>query len=301
MKKKSKLEKFTPFVIGTCMLTLVAACGSDDDDSGSGSGADEQQERPQEGQYRVVLSPVNMNVAGSATGSGSFLIAGDEFSSTLQVDGAPSGTHIQHVHVGSRCATLGDDENGDGYIDAVEAGNISGGALIPLDSDLRSQEAGGRYPSGASYSYNETTSFQTMLADLRLEDTNTNDILVKLGADEDLNLEGKVVQIHGLPATTTLPPTVRGVDGLSPQQALPILCGVITREETQDDGSTTGDTGSTTGDTGSTTGDTGSTTGDTGSTTGDDGSTTGDTGSTTGDDGSTTGDTEATTTGFTGN
>lgn len=64
MKKKSKLEKFTPFVIGTCMLSLVAACGSDDDDSGSGTGADEQQERPQEGQYRVVLSPVNTNVAG---------------------------------------------------------------------------------------------------------------------------------------------------------------------------------------------------------------------------------------------
>lgn len=283
MKKKSKLERITPLVIGTCMLTFVAACGSDDDDSGSGSRADEQQER-QEGQYRVVLSPVNTNIAGEATGTGSFRIEGDEFEATINVDGAPTGIHMQHVHVGTRCATVGDDDNGDGYIDAVEAGNVSGGALIPLDSDLRAQEAGGRYPSGRKYDYNESTSFQAMLADLRLPDADTNDTLVKLGADEDLNLEGKVVEIHGVPASTTLPSTVRGVDGMSPQQSLPILCGVITRE----------DTGSTTGDTGTTTGDDGSTTGDTGTTTGDDGSTTGDTGTTTGETGT------DTTTGLTG-
>ncbi len=297
MKKKSKLGKFTPFVIGTCMLTMIAACGSDDDDSGSGTGngTGQQEERPQEGQYRVVFSPVNANVAGEATGTGTFRIEGDEFESTINVDGAPSAIHMQHVHVGSRCATVADDENGDGYIDAVEAGSISGGALLPLDSDLRAQEAGGNYPSGATYDYNESTSFQAMLADLRLPDEDSTDILVKLDPDENLNLEGKVVEIHGVPTSTTLPATVRGVDGMSPQQALPVLCGVITREDT---GTTTGGTGTTTGEDGST-----GTTGGTGTTTGDDGSTgtTGGTGTTTGDTGTTTGTSgAATTTGFTG-
>lgn len=294
MKKKSRLEKFTPFVIGACMLTFVAACGSDDDDSGSGSttGPGQEEERPQEGQYRIVLSPVNPNVAGEATGTASFRHEGDEFEAIVNIDGAPTAIHMQHVHIGSRCPAPADNENGDGYIDAVEAGNVSGGALVPLDSDLRSQAAGGIFPSGMTYEYNESTSFQAMLADLRLPDDNTEDTLVKLGADENLNLEGKVLMVHGIPSSTTLPPTVRGVDGLSPQQALPILCGVITREDT---GTTTGDAGTTGGTgttTGTTTGDDGST-GGTGATTGDDGSTS-TTGTTTGTSGA------ATTTGFTG-
>lgn len=305
MKKKSKLEKLTPLVLGTCLLTLVA-CGSDDDDSGSGSGTAQQPEQQsQEGEYRVRLLPVNPTVAnsGSATGEGTFTIQGDEFRAVMNVTGAPNAEHPQHIHVGNRCATAADDANGDGIIDAREASAATGSALVPLDADLRAQDAGeNNNPTGAGYNYNESASLLAMLADLRLPDTETSDDLVKLPVDEELDLAGKVVEVHGVPAETTLPGTVQGLDDKTAQESLPILCGVIERVADGGTGTTTGDTGTTTttGGTGTTTGTTGTTTGTTGTTgttTGGTGTTTGTTGTTTGGTGTTTG---TTTTGGTG-
>jgi hypothetical protein len=300
MNKKSKLEKLTPLVLGTCLLTLVA-CGNDDDDSGGGTGTS-QPEQQQEGQYRVVLTPVNPSIAGSPTGTGEFNIQGDEFRALMNIDSAPNAQHAQHIHIGKRCAGMEDDTNGDQIIDAVEASAAAGGALIPLDSDLRTQSAGSFNSSGVSYDYNESTSLLAMLAELRLPDLDTSDDLVKLGVDEELNLEGRVVEVHGVPANTVLPATVQGLDDDSPQESLPILCGVIQRVDT---GTTTG--GTTTGTTGTTTGtDTttgGTSTGGTGTTTGTDtttgGTSTGGTGTTTGTD-TTTGGTSTGGTGTTG-
>lgn len=247
MKKKSKLDKFTPLVIGTAMLTLVAACGSDDDDNGSSQVP--QQEQSQEGTYRVVLSPVNADVAGSAKGTGEFSIAGDEFRASMNVSDALAATHAQHIHIGTSCPSGASDTNQDSFIDVVEASTSAGGVLVPLDADLRSQDAGATYPAGANYNYVESASLLAMEVDLRLPDTDTSDIFVKLGLDDPFTLEGRVVIVHGVPASTSLPPSVQGAGDLSPQQALPILCGVITRVQEEETGttSTTGTTGTTTG------------------------------------------------------
>lgn len=296
MKKKSKLEKLTPVLLGTCMLTLVAACGSDDDDSNS---SPQQQSEQQEGTYTGALTPLNSQISGMMAISGAVSVRqeADEFEAKVDVTGATAASHPQFIYTGSRCPTTADDTNGDGYVDAVEGTAAAGQMLIPLDSDLRSQSAGGSFPSGATYEYDEDSSYLALLADLRLPDTDTSDAMVKLGATEELNLGSRVVVIHGVPASTTLPPTVQGVDGLSPQQALPVACAVLSRTDAgSTTGTTTGTTGGTTGDTGTTTG---GTTGDTGTTTGgttgDTGTTTGDTGTTTGTTGTTTGDTGATT------
>lgn len=265
MKRRFKLEKLTPLLIGTCLLTLVAACGSDDDDSGSGAAPQEEQQ--QDGQFTVTLAPVGNNVEGTPSGVGGFSISGDDFRAFMTVTGAPTAVHNQHVHIGTRCPSATDDTNQDGFIDIVEATTPSGGALIPLDDDLVSQSAGGDFPRGANYVYDESTSFQAMVQDLRLPDPDPADAVVKLGADDPLNIDGKVVIVHGVPATQELPDTVKGLGSLGPQEALPVLCGVITRVDvgTTTGGTTTGDTttGTTTGDT--TTGDTttGTTTGDT--------------------------------------
>jgi len=336
MKKKSTLEKLTPFVVGTCMLTLVASCGNDDDDSSSSS---QQEQQQQEGIFTGVLTPVNSQIvdggtSGTSTGTTTGTTTGDtgttgtttgttgtttgdtgtttggaispfasvggtvtiskladEFHAMVDATEATAATHQQHIHTGSRCPTQADDTNGDGFVDAVEAATVTGPALIPLDSDLKAQDAGGVYPSGSNYSYDESTSYEAMIADLRLPDTNTSDSLAKLGANEDLNLGTRVVEIHGVPASTTLPPTVLGMDGMSPQQSLPIACAVLSFSgASSTTGTTTGDTGTstgtTTGDTGTTTG---TTTGDTGTTTGGTGTTTGTTGTTTGTTGTTTG------------
>ncbi len=281
MKKKSKLEKLTPLLVGTCMLTLVASCGSDDDDSNANS--QQQQDEQQEGTYTGVLTPVNTQITSAMGGAVSLRREGDEFEATVDVTNAPAAIHRQFVYTGSRCPTASDDTNGDGYVDAVEGSAAAGQMLIPLDNDLRAQIAGGSFPSGANYSYDEDASFSLLLTDLRLPDLDTSDSLVKLGTTDDLAIGSRVVILHGIPSSTTLPATVQGVDGLSSQQALPIACAVLTRTDSgTTTGTTTGDTGTGT-TTGTTTGDTGTTTGETGTTTGDTGSTTtGETGTTTG-------------------
>ncbi len=230
MKKKSMLQKVSPIVLSTCMFTLLAACGSDDDDNGTS--VVQQEEQQQEGRYRVVLTPLNPLVASNATGTGEFTIEADEFKAIMNISGATSTTHVQRIHLLGSCPDQGSDTNEDGFIDVVEAISSVGSALVPIDNDLRSQLAGGTFPIGATYNYKESTSLLAMLADLRLPDPDNSDELVKLGADEDLNLEGRVVLIHGVPSSTSLPATVRGLgETLTAQQALPILCGVITRAE----------------------------------------------------------------------
>lgn len=267
MKNKIKLEKITPLILGACLLALVA-CGADDDDDGGGTVATPpSQEEQQPGSFRAILSPVNANVSGLINGNGDFKLEGDTFESRVALNNAPEGTHAQHIHIGTACPEPSADTNADGFIDAVEAEAASGKILIPLDSDLRSQSAGGEFPSGASYNYFQSTSYLAMLADLKIPDDNSSDSITKLGTTEELNLEGKVVVIHGVPSSVTLPETVAGLDGGDPNATLPVACGVITRIQTEDTGTTTGETG--TGDA-TTTGDTtGSTTGgETGETTG---------------------------------
>lgn len=331
MKKKSTLEKLTPLVVGTCMLTLVASCGSDDDDSSSSS----QQEEQQEGIFTGVLTPVNSQIVdggttGTTTGDTTGTTTGDtgtttgdtgtttgdttgtttgglapyaavggtvsitkiadDFQAMVDATEATAAIHRQFIYSGSRCPTTSDDANGDGFVDAAESIAVTGPALVPLDSDLRSQTAGAVFPAGANYSYDESASYAEMLADLQLPDTNTSDSLGKLGVGEELNVGSRVIVVHGVPATTTLPPTVVGVDSLSPQQSLPIACTVLSFSGSgSTTGTTTGDTGTSTGTTTGDTGtSTGTTTGDTGTSTG---TTTGDTGTTTGTTGTTTGTT----------
>jgi hypothetical protein len=230
MKHIFKTNKLLPVMIGTCMMGIIGSCGSDGDNGNSSL----QEEQQQEGEYRVVLSPLNSDITGVPSGSGEFSLLGNDFRAVMNVSLAGGTGHIQLITTGSACPDNTSDANGDGWIDVVEAINVTGGALIPLDRDLSSQAAGGFFPEGANYNYDESVSYSLMLSDLKLPDSDDSDIFVKLGADEDLNLEGKTVLVHGVPETQDLPPTVSGAADLSAQATLPILCGVITRAMTSE-------------------------------------------------------------------
>ncbi len=225
MKHILKTRKLLPVVIGTCMMTILCSCGSDDDNGSSRV----EEEQEQEGEYKVVLSPLNGDLTGVPSGAGEFSITGDDFRAVMNVSMASGTGHIQLITTGSACPDNTSDTNGDGVIDVVEAINVTGAALIPLDRDLSSQSAGGFFPEGANYNYDESVSYSLMLSDLKLPDSDESDIFVKLGADEDLNLEGRTVLVHGIPDSQELPQTVSGAADLSAQATLPILCGVITR------------------------------------------------------------------------
>lgn len=232
IKKRSKLEKVLPVVLGTCMLTFIAACGSDDDDDSS---AIPQEQEETEVAYRAVLTPVNPTVGSATTPIGGIATVtrlGDDFQVNVVMENAPSAIHMQHIHTGSACAGLSaNDANNDGYLDMQESMSVIGSVLIPLDDDLSGQDAGNTSHPFGNYNYSESTSWALMLADLRLPDTNTEDNVVKLGATDELSLEGRVVEVHGVPDSTTLPATVASGGGETAHRTLPIACGVLTKVE----------------------------------------------------------------------
>lgn len=304
---KKKMNNYMPYVLGTCLLAVVA-CGSDDDDSGSGTVnvPQEQQETP--GIYKATLAPIPLNsaVAGSPTGTLDVVIEGDEFNATMKMTGvAGSMRHAQHIMIGTSCPTASNDVNNDNYVDVLEGVPNYGLILIPLDGNLEDQDDGASgFPianAAGSYSWTKTASLSRMIADLQDADLDLEDGLGKLDGSE-LNLEGKVVIVHGVKQTSNLPSTVATLDDFKNFESLPIACGKIERVSEQQDTAaaattTTGTTAdTTTGTTANTTtagATTGATTGDAAATTG--AATTGTTTATTGT-GATTGATNGTTT-----
>lgn len=230
MKQKTKLKKMIPFVMGACLLTLVA-CGSDDDNDSNIQVQEQVQE--EEGTYQVTLSPLNTNVAPTTSGTGNITIMGDEVKMDMAVSGSPAFTkHMQYIYTGTSCPTAASDTNADGYVDAIEASAQVGSMLIPLDGSIETQTSGmNSFPiasASGDYSWSESASLTLMMADLMAPDLDTADMLAKLNGGA-LNLTGRVVVIHGVTANTSIPATVQTAGTMPANSTLPIACGVITR------------------------------------------------------------------------
>lgn len=234
-------------LVGACLLGVVA-CGSDDDNDDV---VIQQEQQQDEGTYRAVLSPLNTSVAGETAGTVEVVISGDNVSVKSSVTGSPRGVkHRQNIMVGSACPTA--DTNADTFIDIPETVATTGQILIPLDSDLSEQLNGidyGPIANGSgNYVYRRSTTLTRMLADLNSPDPDTTDAIEKLPLGSNLNLDGRVVLIHGVARSTNLPDTVGSVGDLEAEDALPIACGTLVRvvqEETPPETPTTG--GSTAG------------------------------------------------------
>jgi hypothetical protein len=298
-------KNMTPLVFSSALLAL-ASCGADKNSKNVES-AKQEQRQVEDGSFEASLTGLNSSVSGNPSGTAKVTVNGDSVTVRVMVNGAPVTMHAQHIHAGTSCPGMDADTNADGFVDDKEAAVVSGQVLIPLDADLNTQEGGSdNFDSGSSYTYNQTGSLSQMLADLTSPDTNPNDEVVKLPAGTtEVGFEGKVVEVHGVPDTQTLPATVvNGDPNKTPQEELPIACGILKKTNTGTTGGTSGGTtgGTTGGSTGDTTGGTVGGGGSTGGTTG--GTVGGTTGGTTGDTeggttGGTTGDTTGTTTGGT--
>lgn len=235
-----KMNKiFNTLILSTMLAVLAVGCGDDDNgingtvpDSTGQQPQQPQPPAPEKGVFAAQLSSANTSVAGNTAGAVEITVNGDDVTVRLQVTGSPIGVHAQHIHTGTACPTPANDANGDGIVDAVEATNVSGKVLIPFDDDINSQEAGKDvYPTGPIYTYTKSGSYAQIISDLTTTDPNPNDPFVKLPAGTtQIGLEGKVVEIHGVPPTTNLPNTVASADPTkSPHQQLPIACGVLTK------------------------------------------------------------------------
>jgi hypothetical protein len=221
-------------LMGICFFMFMS-CGKSTSSSEPVVRLEQQQQLDDQGNYTAVLRSLNSEIAGEAQGSVEIKIEGDDFLVEAQMSNSPAGVmHLQNIMSGTKCPDVSADTNGDNIIDISETLIVSGEFLIPLDSDLSEQIDGSDFGpianDSGSYFYRRSTSLSRVLADLQAPDPDPADSIVKIPQGDNLNLNGKVILVHGVHRNTSLPATVGTISGRSAEQLLPIACGVLVRK-----------------------------------------------------------------------
>lgn len=207
------------FVIATaaCMLIgLVGTASAQNQDGGA--------------TYQAELSPVNADtVDAEPTGEATFTVSGDELMIRVAVEGVPPDMeHWQHLHgfvevdQEAECVTPDADTNGDGIVDLIETEPVSGVTMIPLHDDPVSLEIPrDTYPvadSDGTYTYEMTVSLDAL-----------NEAFSEQFPEDagELNLENRVIYVHGVPDSTELPDSVASIGDIPAHVTLPIACGEL--------------------------------------------------------------------------
>lgn len=210
-------------IITLFILLCLTACGNDksSNDQAANKMAIQDYVEASPGTYYSVLRPVNFQSNGFIPyGAATFTLTNDELKVNLALDDDQAVTHRQALHMGTRCPTLADDTNGDGFVDYDEAQRIVGQIIMPLDSDLNSQLAGAEvYPRGPAMTYNKTASLQKI----------NTDLLGQIG--KSIGFEKRVVLVHGTSSQTSFPSSLAYYNGETANLSLPIVCGILEKIE----------------------------------------------------------------------
>jgi hypothetical protein len=182
--------------------------------------------------YRATLSPLNSMATGSdASGEATFTISGDRLIIRITAEGVPPDTeHWQHFHgfaegdKQSTCPTASADANGDGIIDLIETEPVAGTTMVPFNDDPVSLNIpADTYPTAGAdgtYTYEKTVSLKAL-----------QDALAAQFPGQHLDLNRRVVFLHGVPASTSLADTVASLGDIPAQVTIPIACGEIEKVE----------------------------------------------------------------------
>jgi hypothetical protein len=179
--------------------------------------------------YVAHLSALNTTVTGrTATGDVRLTIKGDSVTIAVNASGLPKDiTHWQHFHGftdgrQSSCPAKSADANADGIIDVTETAPMAGTTMVPFSSDPVSMDVPhGTYPEASATGtlrYRATVSLSAL-----------QEAFGKAFPGQQLDLDRRVVFIHGVPATTKLAATVASLGTIPAQVTLPIACGKIAR------------------------------------------------------------------------
>lgn len=177
--------------------------------------------------YEAQLTSLNDKITGTkTTGTAQFVIDGENMKVTIDVKGAPAGIeHWQHFHGfingdNATCASADQDANGDGIVDIVETEKVSGTTMVPFNAIPTNMKLGDdSYPIAdkeGNYHYEATIT----MSDLKK-------VFANAFKGADVNLDSRVLYIHGIPKDTKLPKSVKTVADIPAQITLPIACGEI--------------------------------------------------------------------------
>lgn len=242
----STFKEFLSIALSLGGLILFAACGkaSNDKSPQTTMSTDPQttevdevtvEQQPDEGFYKAILTPLNTELAGQTSGTIEVRIQGDDFFVESRVNGSPIAVkHLQNILSGTKCPDNTSDINNDGIIDITESIPAAGKIIIPLDSDLSEQLDGIEYGpisnNAGNFVYRRSTTLSRVLAGLRSIDPDPRDHIIKLNPEEELNLSGRVVMVHGIKHTNPLATGIGSYGPFTAEQSLPIACGVLIRQ-----------------------------------------------------------------------
>ncbi len=177
--------------------------------------------------YVAELHPMNTGVTGQrATGEARFTVQNDTLTIDITMKGVPPGVeHWQHFHgfkndSTAGCPTAKADVNHDGIIDLIETEATSGTTMVPFNGDPAAmQVASNTYPiasDSGTYVYKKKVLLDTLKSAFN-----------KAFGTSNLDLDHRVVFIHGVSADSALPPSVASLGTIPAHVTLPIACGKI--------------------------------------------------------------------------
>lgn len=212
MKRNSR-RSMAPFCLGA-ITVLLMACGKD---SGSHSQQNTSAQEEVEGtgpSFRAQLRPLNNSVTENALGVALWTVKGSDYIVQLNMTNTPNNLeHFQAIHAGSACPDQSADKNGDGIIDGEELKLVAGEILLPLDSNISSQNLDDFSLSRSNDFGNYTYWSQVRIAALEQ-------------SYPQFHPEGRVVVVYGIDSQYALPSSINGVDA-NKHRYIPISCGII--------------------------------------------------------------------------
>lgn len=182
--------------------------------------------------YKAEIVPLNADKIGtSAHGSATFVEDGDQLTITIEMVGTPVNTeHWEHFHgfpdgKEAQIATAAQDANHDGFVDLMETEAVSGTTMVPFDDAPENMDIPhDRYPiadADGHFAYTKVVPLSVLRANFE-----------KAFGSKDLQLDKRVIYIHGVPQDLDLPDSVAGMVGhFDAHVTLPIAVGKIERVE----------------------------------------------------------------------
>ena len=210
---------FAPLLAATLAGTCAAAGAALAADLGNDSQA----------VYVAHLHPMNSVVTGlQTTGEVRFSVVGDKLTISVTAHGLPPNiVHWQHFHGfadnrAATCPSAAADANGDGIIDLIEAASTAGMTMVPFTDDpITLDVAHGTYPKASAagtYTYRQIVSLTGLTA-----------AFAKAFNGQTLDLDRRVILIHGVIPTSKLPKSAASLRPIPAHVTLPIACGRIER------------------------------------------------------------------------
>jgi hypothetical protein len=179
--------------------------------------------------YVAPLHALNTKITGvETTGEARFSITGDTLTISVSADKLPPDImHLQHFHGfkdnrDATCPTESADVNHDAIFDLIETEATSGTTMVPFHDDPVSMGiVRDTYPKASAdgtFQYQKTVSLKDL-----------NAAFTEAFGDKELDLDRRVVFLHGILPSTKLPASAASLGTIPAQVTLPIACGEIKR------------------------------------------------------------------------